>query len=336
VRFVEREQPPVTIVNPGAGEGGDVLIHGSEKLPWRPTRRQSRVTATILATVTAVVSTVWLVTDTVLDRLANADVKLQTGVASDFGPALGVVSLGKRALEIVGVRLNGAGYDEHTSETLLVHGVARTVGLPSGTHCPEDPFAPVPHEVVLTVRTERGTLVRRTVDLDEALVTQVEERERLRCGVPVLEESVHVRALSSQVLRDGVAITFELASAAVVPVTLSDWRPAAGLELVVVPPTLELPAADRPLVDGEGVHVTLRVRVQDCRTWLQGMVPDGEVNTGDAQVTVGVLAVATATRQDGAYDVFFSDQLEEGFVVDSSDDPSLWVPGLLRDACQVP
>mgnify|MGYP001080026030 CR=1 FL=1 len=97
---MEREPPPITITNPAAPAGGDVL--GAD--PWRPSPRQKRIALTVAAVLVVVGGTAVAVGtvqhDRAADRAALRALELATEPAPDTGlvPA-GYVRVGLRKRE---------------------------------------------------------------------------------------------------------------------------------------------------------------------------------------------------------------------------------------------
>jgi hypothetical protein len=275
---VEREPPPITITNPAAPAGGDVL--GAD--PWRPSPRQKRIALTVAAVLVVVGGSAAAVGtvqhDRAADRAALRALRLATEPAPDTGtvPAgyvrVGLRNDGPAMVRLLGAQLVPGGYDEAQLAEALPAGGATTLGFQDTAPCGPALLTHPPTAVRVRLRTVRGSVVTREVTLGPGAAVDVTHRTQERCGYLPAGEAFQL-GLTSVSVQDGTVVARgTVYDDGVLPLTLLRLREMPGLSLSVTPALpLVLPPQPAPGTVTHTVQLTLRLRVARCDLFLSAL-----------------------------------------------------------------
>jgi hypothetical protein len=275
---VEREPPPITITNPAAPAGGDVL--GAD--PWRPSPEQKRV-ALVVAAVLVVVGGTGAAVGTVqhdraADRAALRALRLVTDVAPDTGIVpqgfvrVGLRNDGPASVRLLSAQLVPGGYGETPAREELLPGGIATLGFRDTTPCGPALLAHPATAVRVRLRTVRGTLVTRDVRLGPGPSSDVTHGAQERCGYLPAAEAFQLGLTSVAVQGGTVVAQGTVFDESVLPLTLQRLRAMPGLSVSVTPELpLVLPPQPAPGEQVHNVDLTLRLRVTSCATFLSAL-----------------------------------------------------------------
>jgi hypothetical protein len=281
------EDPPrVTIVDPRAPGRpisvwaivpAETIEGGTERDPWDPTPKQRRSlrAATALA---VLVAAAWVAVDhgradRAAARAEAAGVRLWAEGLEPQGP--GAVRLvlrndGETAVQVVAAELNRPGYGPVAEgATVAPEGVTTLSFADEATCGPHLLVNPV-DSVTVTVRTPRGTTVRRPITLGPSAFREVNAPARYRCGYLPMEDALRFDLLPVKDTEDGVVLHALVANTSVLPLTLRELLPGAGIELRTTP-ALPVTLAPRayPSAPDSLVGLAIRLRVRDCSSLHQ-------------------------------------------------------------------
>ena len=275
---MEREPPPITITNPQAPAGGDVL--GAD--PWRPSPRQKRVAIVVAAVLVVVGGTAAAVGTVQHDRAADRAALRALALAAETAPDAGVVPAGyvrvglrndgPSPVRLLAARLVPGGYDEAQLAEALPVGGTTTLGFLDSAPCRPSLLSHPPTAVRVRLRTDRGTEVTREVTLGPGPAYDVLHTAQERCGYLPAGEAFQL-ALTSVSVRDLTVVARATAyDDSVLPLTLERLRETPGLSLTVSPALpLVLPPQPTAGTVTRTVTVTLRLRVTSCDIFLSAL-----------------------------------------------------------------
>jgi hypothetical protein len=275
------EDPPrVTVIDPRAPGRPvsvwaigprDVLEGGRD--PWEPTTRQRRSTRVVTA-LGMVLVVAWFGVDQVRSdraaaRAAESAVQLWAEGLDTQQP--GVVRLalrnqGPAAVQVVQATLNQPGYGLARGTTVAPSS-ATTLTFPDAAACGTHLLRRPVDEVRVTLRTSVGSLVRRDITLGPSAFRVVNAPAWRRCGYLPMEDALRFELLPVRETADGVVLHALVSNTSVLPLTLRELMPGAGLALSTTP-ALPVTLAPRPYAEGPDTLVGLgiRVTVRDCAT----------------------------------------------------------------------
>lgn len=274
----------------GVTEQSDVLVQGDDRDRWRPSRRLillGVVLAVLAAGATGAYA--YRAHERDLDRRAEKAVSVSlagfdavmSGQGVSQGYPMMIANDGASAVTVVGAQLVGPGYrsspttlrlEEHTTQTLLVR---------PGSGCDQRLYTSPPTGVRLSVRTTRGTVVRRTLPLLGDDLQLLQSQERARCGFLKPSEALTLEAQSAVRSGRDVRVSFRALNGSRFPLTIERITAPAGVSVLPHPP-LSVPAT---MFSGspENQTITLTLRVTDCRTFVSawqehdaGIQPGGD------------------------------------------------------------
>lgn len=272
---MEREAPPVTIVDPHAPAGGGELL---DVEPWRPTERQQLLGLAVAVLVLLVgglaTATDLVRTERTERRAALAALALSAGEAPDTGtvPA-GFVRVALRnggpdAVSLLTAQLVPGGYPEVMLARQVAAGAEVTLGFPDTAPC--EPLLTTPPDAVrLQLRTTAGTEVTRELPLSPGAYGDVNRTALARCGYLPAFEAFGVTLTSVDVEGAFVVVQARVFNDSVLPLTLDRLTHAPGLSLTTSRPLpLALPPQPGPGVLANTVPLTLRLRVTSCEVYV--------------------------------------------------------------------
>lgn len=272
---MEREAPPITIVDPHAQAGGGELL---DVEPWRPTERQQllglAVAIVVLLVGGLITATEQLRRERAAQRAAVAALALEATEAPDTGvvPA-GFVRVALRnggpdAVRLLTARLVPGGYPEVTLTRQVAAGAEVTLGFPDTAPC--EPLLTTPPDAVqLRLRTAEGTEVTRELPLSPGAYGDVNRTALERCGYLPAFEAFGFTLIAVDVEGSTVVLEALVFNDSVLPLTLDRLTHAPGLSLTTsraLP--LVLPPQPGPGVLANTVPLTLRLRVTSCEVYV--------------------------------------------------------------------
>ena len=273
---MEPEPPPITITDPRAPAGEDVL--GAEPWTLSPRHRRIALVTTVVLVLLggAALAVAGVRHDRAADRAALAAVQLATDVSSD-GPPQGYVGVALRndgpdAVRLLSARLVPGGYDETALHEQLPSGGLATVEFEDAAPCGPALLSHPPSAVRVRLRTVRGTVVTRELALSPGPYHDATHAAQERCGYLPAEEAFQLAVTSVSVHGPAVVLRATAYDDSVLPLTLLRLREAPGLSLSVTP-ALPLPLPPQPAA-GRVRHVvtlTLRLRVSRCDLFLSAL-----------------------------------------------------------------
>jgi hypothetical protein len=310
---VDREPPPITIVDPHAAPGtADLLDSGRD--PWRPTRANllaGAVALLLLGLLGAGVAQVRHVQaqhaaarhERDLDRAAVAAVALTVGVVEPGyfydGPGtpplqVTVTNVGTDTVHLTGLTLEGSDVPVDVGGDLPA-GVANGFDLPVRITCSPRAGRDIARTVTVSLTTDRGDPVTQELPLSQDGNEVLNESDRRRCGTLRPAEALVTGVSLARRSGGWVLADLTVTNQSVLPLTLSALTFPDGLEVRVAGLPAVLPpqrALDEP---GTERTLHLRVRVTSCAAWDRAVDPvavsavlDGqfERETTDVQVYV--------------------------------------------------
>lgn len=264
----------MTLGDPSSGGTADLLEAGRD--PWRPSRRQvvavvaSGLVAALVAG--AVVQVRHTRREDALDAAAVRDVTLSLGtaqarfdVASDeeLEVTVELANHGALPLRVLGVRVAGEGYPGQAHDLVLLANSRVPVTL-RPRPCSPAVLTTTPSQVVVQVRTERGEVVRRTLDLPPETATEIAQVHQRQCGYLPPDEALGSELLSATRQGRDVVAVVALSNASVRPLTVTGVEETAGLRVTAGFP-VTIPARAGPREEMPQVELVLRLRVTDCQ-----------------------------------------------------------------------
>lgn len=269
---MEREPPPITIVDPHAPVGGGEVLAGE---PWHMGERQ-HVAALALAIVALLVAALGTARDLrEQERETAAAVRLATDVVRDPGVRQGgyvLVGLrndGPDRVHLLAARLTPGRYDEIPVDAQVPSGGLVTIAFPDEAPCGRQLLATPPDAVRVRLRTVRGTTVSREVALSPGAYGEVNHAALERCGYLPAYEAFSLRLTSVSQQGSTVVARAVAFDDSVLPLTLRLLAPAPGLALAVTPtPPVALPPQPAAQTVRRTVPLTLQLRVHSCEVFL--------------------------------------------------------------------
>lgn len=280
---MEPAPPPITIVDPNAPAGtADLLDHGPERDPWRPTRTQVVVTGALLALAGLAGGGVaaWrhVQHERALDRQVLRELRINVSVAEpdvglfpDFPPGsvqLNVFNDGPSMVRVRTVQLDDREPVPVTTGWDVVPDAATSLTLDLTGSCTANAGRST-HRVTLRLTTSRGQRVTRTlaVNPNEFLNTH----ERQRCGTLTPTEALVATLVSARTQGQWVQADLEVSNTSVLPLSVMAVDVPAGLQARLPALPLVLPPASAPGTTGRTVRVHLELRVRDCDAFNTGL-----------------------------------------------------------------
>lgn len=293
---VEKEPPPITVVDPSRGT--DVLVMEPEQ-----TSRRVVLVGLVVALLggTAVVADT-LRDDRVADRAALAAVRLLTEAPPDTGivPAgtvrIAVRNVGPEAVRLLSARLVAPGYGEVRVDKRVPAGAAVTIGLRDTATCGPTMLATPAESVTVRLRTARGSTVTRSLPLSPTAFKEVNHAARARCGYLGAGEAFSFQATSLSDEGKTVLVAAQVVNRSLLPLTLYRFDPTPGLRISLSPSLpIDLPVQTRPDGREGSVPVVLRLQVTDCADFLRSL---GYPNLGGAEDVVRGYVMRDATAYE--------------------------------------
>jgi hypothetical protein len=301
---VDREPPPISIVDPNAPSGtADLLDSGRD--PWRPSRRQVVLTVTAVLVLALVAGAVALLVLNVqaqrADRRAVRALSFELGGDVEAQPDNGLsISLELRNLTrypytVVDVRLDGPGFGTATLGTRLAPRASAFLDLPTSSACDASLYVRGPRAAVVRARTARGTLVTGRVPLDRATADDAWPRFRRSCHYLLPDEALGASASGFSFEGRTLTVRYGLENAAAVPLTIDRLTTADGVELISDDLPLTIPAGTGDYQGFGHRTLTVRLRVVDCSALRQVLA---RAAGGDGLDGPNTLKVALHHRYD--------------------------------------
>jgi len=319
---VDLQPPPVTIVDPNAQTGtADVLSSGRD--PWRPSRRQAQVIGVVVAVAAIAAGSAAVArhrqVEAAKDRAAVRGLILHPAIPGpqltqtadgDAPPPIAVRNDGRLPVRLLGARLGPANPRVALDVTLIPAGITQ-FDLPDTRPCtPAIVTAPIT-EILLDVRTARGTQAQRSMRLADLVLQDLNRTARTRCGYQVPGEALMMFTYPSLLGRT-VRVELSLSNASVLPLTLDGLAVPDGTRLLGFPGPVHLLPASAPGEQGKHVSLFVTIERTSCAQLLDAL------NNGAPRLVVSV---------HGPYE---DDQVESDVVYPNADGSSLF-NGLAQD-----
>jgi hypothetical protein len=281
------EDPPrVTIIDPRAPGRPigvwamtpvEVIEGGVDRDPWQPTPKQRR-SISVATALTVLVAAAWVAVDhgranRAVARAEAQAVRLWAEGLQPLGP--GAVRLvlrndGETAVQVVAAELNRPGYGAAVEAATVAPEAVTTLSFADAATCGPHLLVDPVDSLTVTVRTPRGATVRREVTLGPSAFREVNAPARYRCGYLPMEDALRFELLPVQDTEDGVVLHAFVANTSVLPLTLRELLPAAGIELTTTPELpITLTPRDYPSAPDSPVGLAIRLRVRDCSSLHQ-------------------------------------------------------------------
>jgi len=275
---VEREQPPVTVVDPSAPSGpapGPVRLPDVAAGIWRRWPAQVVAVGVTVALAGGVLGALHVhQRERELDAAARQDVALAVSPVlgdwpGDDALTVSLLNLGRRPVRVLSIGLL-PGSPVADVGLVLATGGALSLVVPDERACPEGLGLAAPTTFVVRVETARGDVVSRQVRLAPATDSELQLLEADRCGFVSPEIAVSVAAAGARHAGGVLTVRVRLRNASRLSMSLFDI--AGGDGLAVQPSAalpLTLPAPSDSPARGVGTPtltvLELRITVHDCR-----------------------------------------------------------------------
>lgn len=276
---MEREQPPVTVVDPSAPSGpapGPVRLPDVAAGIWRRWPAQVVAVAVTVALVGGVLGALHVQQrERELDAAARQDVALAVSPVlgdwpgGDDALTVSLLNLGRRPVRVLSIGLL-PGSPVADVGLVLATGGALSLVVPDERACPEGLGLAGPTTFVVRVETARGDVVSRQVGLAPATDSELQLLDADRCGFVSPEIAVSVAPAGARYAAGVLTVRVRLGNASRLSMSLFDIAGGDGLAIqpsAALPLTLPAPS-DSP-ARGVGTptltELQLRITVQDCR-----------------------------------------------------------------------
>ena len=268
------EPPLITISDPNnPGRPVDVVGGGSDRDPWRPTRRTWTVLGVAALVAAVVVPSVLLAQQRASDRAKDREALRQVQLATMLSQApptsvssevVGVRNDGALAVRILAFQVVAPGYRQVSTDVSLAPYDVAPLEVPDTATCSPGLLTGLPAQLWLTVRTTRGQVVRRTVPLTaEASMALVSASQR-RCRYLPTNEALVFSLHETHTVGRTLVASVNLVNQGHAPLTVTFLDAGAGFT-VTASRTLPFSLPPEPTDGARGVDVTLRLRVGDCQ-----------------------------------------------------------------------